>query len=114
MNAGVQLTGIIQPSPDMIYDQNYETGETILPLVEGQWTIFSVQPIFTQKDETLPIQRDYHAGHPAGSRCQVTWLAADQVAYKHSVGLFLAQQEKQRQAQIAQSSKPKLVLPQLG
>ena len=115
MNAGIQLTGIIQPSPDMIYDQNYEAGEVLLPLQDGQWTLFSVQPIFTSKDESLPTVREYHAGHPAATRCQVTWLAADQVAYGYSVGKFIEAQKRQEQAQrqqaIAAAAKPQLVLP---
>lgn len=112
MNAGVNLTGIIQPSPDMIYDQNYEEGETLLPKEAGKWTLFSIQPIFTKDDATLPIVREYSPGHPVPTAVQATWLAADTEAYKLTVGRFLEQEKQRQRAAAAQAAKPKIVIPQ--
>jgi len=112
MSAGVQLTGMIQPSPDMVYDETYEADETILPKQDGRWTLFAVQPIFTKADEALPIAREYNPGHPASSPVQVTWLAADQVAYSYTFGKFREQQTQMARAQAAEQMKPKILVPQ--
>lgn len=111
MTAGVQLTGMIQPSPDMIYDETYETGETILPKLDGKWTLFAAQPIFTKADAALPIVREYAPGHPASTAVQVTWLAADQEAYRSTYARYAEQQLQMQRAQAAAAAKPKLLVP---
>lgn len=111
MTAGVQLTGMIQPSPDMIYDVSYEAGDTILPREVGKWTLFATQPIFTKDDPALPVVRDYAPGHPAPTAVQVTWLAANEEAYGISFAAFAKQQEAMQRAQALQQAKPKILIP---
>lgn len=111
MTAGVQLTGMIQPSPDMIYDETYEQGENILPKLDGKWTLFAVQPIFTKDDAALPVIREYAPGHPAPTPVQVTWLAADQDAYSRTFARFAEQQARMKRQQVVEASKPKLLVP---
>lgn len=112
MTAGVQLTGMIQPSPDMIYDVSYEAGDIILPREAGKWTLFAAQPIFTKDDTPLPVVRDYSPGHAAPSAVQVTWLAANEEAYGVSHAAFIRQQQALQRAQALQQAKPKLLVPQ--
>lgn len=110
----VQLTGIIQPDPSMIYDEVYAKGERIIPKEPGQYTLFSIQPIYTRDDEEVgpPVPALVGAGHPAQGRVQVTWLAADDEAYKFTAVKFLAvRKEQERQAALAQA-QPKILVPQ--
>lgn len=110
---GVQLTGIIQPDPSMIYDEVYAKGELVIPKQAGQYTLFSIQPVYTQEDEEEPVfLTPGGAGFPAQRRVQVTWLAADDEAYKITAVKFLAvRKEQERQAALAQA-QPKILVPQ--
>lgn len=112
MNAGIQLSGVVQPSPDMIYDEVYEPNEIILPKQEGRWTLFGAQPIFTKDDETIPMVREYHAGHPTPTLVQVTWLAADQIAYRFTIGKYIEQQKQLQRQAAAQAAQPQILIPQ--
>lgn len=78
----VNLMAMVQAEPAMIYEEIYAKGEIVLPKLPGKFTLYSSMGIF-QKDVQDPIgDKDVAPGLMAPRECQVTWMAADDVAFK--------------------------------
>ena len=109
----IQITGQVQPQAAMIQDETYEQGDTVLPRLDGQWTLFAANRIFTKDDGFLDVGDPLTPGRPAPYPVQVTWLAADDTAFSITYARFAteaAEVERRRQNQLIKPQTPSLVV----
>lgn len=105
--------GQVQPSPAMIQDETYNQGELILPRLEGSWTLFAANRIYTKDDGPSPSTiGEVMPGHEAPYAVQVTWIAADDEAFAITYKRFAAEQAEAERRQQQRLVKPatKLVI----
>lgn len=109
----IQITGQVQPQAAMIQDETYELGEIVLPRLDGQWTLFAANRIFTKNDGAYAVTDELRPGRNAPYPVQVTWLAADDEAFAITFTRFAAEQaenERRRQSQLIKPATPQLLV----
>lgn len=107
----IQITGQVQPQTAMIQDETYELGEVVLPRADGQWTLFAANRIFTKDDGAFSMGDDLTPGRNAPYPVQVTWLAADDVAFQITYQRYVKEAQEAERRQNQQLIKP--ATPQL-
>ena len=109
----IQITSQMQPQAAMIQDETYAYGDKILPRLDGQWTLFAANRIFTKNDAAFSIEDEPTPGRSAPYPVQVTWLAADDVAFQLTYQRYFKEQqeaERRQQQQLIKPATPQLLV----